>query len=123
MDSLTRSLSLEWSPLGIRVNGVAPGPIADTAGSMKLIAGGGEAGEQRMRAEIPLGVMGEKWDIAMMVLMLAGQAGRWVSGQTVVVDGGALNYRRPWAEKEEVRAFARAIESKSRSEGTAKAKL
>ena len=91
---------------------------------MKLIAGaGGEQPEARMRAEIPLGVMGEKWDIAMMVLMLAGEGGRWLSGQTVVVDGGALNYRRPWAEKEQVRAFARAIESRSRNEGTAKAKL
>lgn len=32
VDSLTRSLALEWGPLGIRVVGVAPGPVADTAG-------------------------------------------------------------------------------------------
>ena len=59
----------------------------------------------------------------MMVLYLVGEGGRWVSGQTVVVDGGALVWRPPWAKKEEVRAFAKAVESKSRKEGVAKAKL
>lgn len=72
---------------------------------------------------IPLGVMGDKWDIAMMVLYLVGEGGRWVSGQTVVVDGGALVWRPPWAKKEEVRAFAKAVETKSRKEGVVKAKL
>lgn len=125
VDSLTRSLALEWSPLHIRVNGVAPGPIADTAGTMKLIGStdSDSSTAARMRDEIPLGVMGQKWDIAMAVMYLVGDAGRWVSGQTLVVDGGALVWRPPWAKKEEVRAFAKAIESKSRKEGVAKAKL
>ena len=91
---------------------------------MKLMSdSSGNSGAERMAEMIPLGVMGEKWDIAMMVLFLVGEGGRWVSGQTVVVDGGALVWRPPWAKKEEVRAFAKAIESKSRKEGVAKAKL
>ena len=36
IDALTRSLALEWGEYGIRVNGIAPGPIADTAGFTKL---------------------------------------------------------------------------------------
>jgi peroxisomal 2,4-dienoyl-CoA reductase len=113
IDSLTRSLSLEWSPLGIRVNGVAPGAIADTPGSAKLSWAMTE--EDRVAA-IPMGREGERWDIAMMVLMLVGEGGRWVSGQTVVVDGGALNYRQPWASKEQVRQLSKQVEAKSRKE-------
>ena len=123
IDSLTRSLALEWSPLHIRVNGVAPGPIADTAGAAKLWRGDDTAGQPSMADMIPLGVMGAKWDIAMAVLWLVGEGGRWVSGQTVVVDGGALMWRPTWAKKEEVRAFAQAMEKKSRGQGVAKAKL
>ena len=124
IDSLTRSLALEWSPLHIRVNGVAPGPIADTAGATKLFQTDSHStGGPQLSDMIPLGVMGEKWDIAMAVLYLVGNAGRWVSGQTLVVDGGALVWRPPWAKKEEVRAFAKAVESKSKNAGLAKAKL
>jgi NAD(P)-dependent dehydrogenase (short-subunit alcohol dehydrogenase family) len=36
VDSLTRSLALEWGHAGIRVNGVAPGPIEGTAGAQRL---------------------------------------------------------------------------------------
>ena len=111
VDSLTRSLSVEWSPLGIRVNGVAPGPIADTPAAVKLSFA---RRDDESMAEIPLGRMGERWDVAMQVVMLAGEGSRWVTGQTVVVDGGALNWRPAWASKEQVRQFSKAVEQKSR---------
>ena len=110
VDSLTRSLSVEWSPLGIRVNGVAPGPIADTPAAVKLTFG---RRTEETTQEIPLGRMGERWDVAMQVVGLVGEGARWVTGQTVVVDGGALNWRPAWASKEQVRQFSRAMEAKS----------
>lgn len=87
IDSLTRSLALEWGSFGIRVNGVAPGPIRGTAGMEKLAPGSGGALNDAAVARIPLGHMGEKEDIALACVYLSSPAGRFVSGHTMVVDG------------------------------------
>jgi len=71
VDSITRSLALEWGKFGIRVNGIAPGPIDDTAGMAKL--GPGE-GKDLVVSSIPLGRMGRKWDIGMACVFLSSSA-------------------------------------------------
>ena len=71
VDSITRSLALEWGQFGIRVNGIAPGPIDDTAGLAKL--GPGEA-KDLVVSSIPLGRMGRKWDIGMACVFLSSSA-------------------------------------------------
>jgi len=72
VDSITRSLALEWgTDYNIRVNGVAPGPIEDTAGASKLAPKEIISSRQNM----PLFKLGEKWDIAMAALYLASDAG------------------------------------------------
>ena len=72
IDSLTRSLCLEWGPeYGIRVNGIAPGPVANTAGASKLsISANAESVEDRFRSMIPIGRLGSTWDIAMAAVFL-----------------------------------------------------
>merc|ERR1711957_745667 len=58
IDSLTRSHALEWSDYGIRVNGIAPGPIANTAGAAKLGGMGGgdpDRGAQTIDPNLPRG--------------------------------------------------------------------
>jgi peroxisomal 2,4-dienoyl-CoA reductase len=72
VDSLTRSLALEWgTDYNIRCNGIAPGPISDTPGMDKLNPEEvGKTGEV-----VPLGRMGEKWDIAMAAIFLAAETG------------------------------------------------
>lgn len=72
VDSITRSLALEWgTDYDIRVNGIAPGPISDTAGMSKLLPE-----EMRSsREHTPLFKFGEKWDIAMAAVYLASDAG------------------------------------------------
>ena len=84
VDALTRGLAVEWGPAGIRVNGVAPGPIADTPGMAKLAPG--DALDRVTRA-IPLQRLGTVDDVADAVLFLVSPASSWVSGAVLVVDG------------------------------------
>ena len=81
----TRSAALELGQHGIRVNAVAPGLI-DRAG----LAQDWPEGVQRWQAACPLGRLGTPEDVADTVLFLLSQAARWVSGATLVVDGGTL---------------------------------
>jgi len=93
IDSLTRSHSLEWSDYGIRVNGIAPGPIADTPGYDKLAGmGGGDptvTGTKESTLKLPRGLMaGLTWDIGMAAVFYCSTAGGYVSGDIMRVDGG-----------------------------------
>lgn len=73
VDAITRNLALEWgTDYDIRVNGIAPGPIGDTAGMSKL---GPDEIDSKARDNIPLYKLGEKWDIAVAALYLASEAG------------------------------------------------
>lgn len=73
VDAVTRNLALEWgTDYDIRVNGIAPGPIGDTAGMRKL---GPEEISNKSKEYMPLYKLGEKYDIAMAALYLASDAG------------------------------------------------
>ncbi|MBZ5560125.1 MAG: SDR family oxidoreductase [Acidobacteriia bacterium] len=85
IDSLTRTLACEWGPLGIRVNGIAPGPIEGTEGVTRLTNEKSRAGAI---AQCPLGRLGTVDDIANASLYLASGAASYVNGVTLVVDGG-----------------------------------
>jgi NAD(P)-dependent dehydrogenase (short-subunit alcohol dehydrogenase family) len=84
--SLTVALARELGPRGIRVNAVAPGAIrtrmADIAGDEKKMAA--------LRRRVPLGRIGEPEDIAGPVAFLASDLAGYITGTTVVVDGGWL---------------------------------
>jgi len=85
--ALCRSLAAEWGPLGIRVNAIAPG-LVETAFAKALY----EDPERRARreAETPLRRLGQPEDIAGAALLLASRAGAFITGQTLVVDGGTM---------------------------------
>jgi peroxisomal 2,4-dienoyl-CoA reductase len=87
VDSLTRSLALEWGSLGIRVNGIAPGPIADTEGMRRLAPA--EEITKKLEQGIPLRRFGRIDEIAQVAVFLASEASSLVHGTTLVVDGGA----------------------------------
>lgn len=119
VDSITRSLALEWGEYGVRVNGVAPGPIQGTAGMSKLAPGEEGAMEAVVRAAVPLGRLGDRSDIALACVYLASSAGRYISGETLVVDGAAWLHRPQLVPRNMVSQLSRKVESKSRKVGTA----
>jgi NAD(P)-dependent dehydrogenase (short-subunit alcohol dehydrogenase family) len=84
---LTQDLALEWGPSGIRVNAVAPGPIEDTEGVARL-APTDEAARQRLRQALPVGRWGTIAEVSDAVLFLVSPAGAFITGATLVVDGG-----------------------------------
>jgi NAD(P)-dependent dehydrogenase (short-subunit alcohol dehydrogenase family) len=86
MDSMMRCLALEWAAEGIRVNSIAPGPIAETEGMARLTPTP-EAAEA-FRRTIPLGHYGDKSDIADLAVFLCSEAARNITGALIVSDGG-----------------------------------
>jgi len=114
IDSLTRSFALEWGEYGIRVCGVAPGPIAETTGMSKL--GGGKRDADYAKT-IPLQRWGKKLDIALACVYLNSSAANWITGDTLVVDGGHVLWRPPVADRETIRKFSRAAEKSSKQVG------
>lgn len=84
IDAMTRHLASEWGSRGIRVVAIAPGPIGDTEGMRRL--GGGK--EAEIARAVPLGRLGRRDEIASMAVYLASAAGAWITGTTVVIDGG-----------------------------------
>lgn len=85
VDSLTRTSAVEWGPKGIRVNGVAPGPIEGTEGMSRFA----ELMNGDDKSPTPIGRMGTKRDIANAVLFLASDAASFISGQVFAVCGGS----------------------------------
>ena len=85
IDSLTRTLAVEWGPFGIRVNGIAPGPIDGTEGVRRLTS---EASREQAVRTCPMGRLGTTDDIANAALYLCSDAASYVNGVTLVVDGG-----------------------------------
>lgn len=115
VDSLTRSLALEWGEHKIRVVGIAPGPIADTPGTTKLAPGIGKEDVAGMVTEgIPLGRMGEAWEIGHAAVFLC--KANYITGDVLVVDGGQWLYKQPMVPKEMVTELSRTVEYKSRSQ-------
>ncbi|KAL2139701.1 hypothetical protein VTI28DRAFT_4834 [Corynascus sepedonium] len=85
IDSLVGSLALEYGPLGVAANCVAPGAIAGTEGMERL------ASNRVAKADLDRGVPSGRWgtvrDIADATVFLLSEAGNYVNGTTLVVDG------------------------------------
>ena len=86
LDSLTRTMALEWGPKGMRVNAVAPGHVA-TEGVIEDFRAG-RLNEAAMINSIPARRIADVDDIADAVLFLSGDRARHIMGQVLTVDGG-----------------------------------
>jgi citronellol/citronellal dehydrogenase len=88
---LSRAVAVEWAPLNIRVNCVAPGVI-ETEG-WKVYKSEVTAAYPRTN---PMMRAGSPWDIAEACVYLAGPSGKFVTGETLTVDGGGQHWGETW---------------------------
>jgi NAD(P)-dependent dehydrogenase (short-subunit alcohol dehydrogenase family) len=86
LDSLTRSMAVEWAGHGLRVNAVAPGHVA-TEGVLEDLRTG-RLDEKAVLARIPAGRIADGDDIAEAVLFLCSERARHILGHILTVDGG-----------------------------------
>lgn len=86
IDAMTRHLAMEWGPLGIRVNCIAPGPIDETEGMSRLLPPGMR---ESMEQSVPLRRFGRIDEIGDAAVFLASEAAGYITGAVLVVDGGA----------------------------------
>jgi 3-oxoacyl-[acyl-carrier protein] reductase len=84
---LVRSVALEAGPFGITANAVAPGLIR-TAQSLDPVNSLGPDGLERQSAKIPMGRIGTGEDVAALFAYLASDEAAYVTGQTLLIDGG-----------------------------------
>jgi len=83
--NLVRTMATEWSPYGIRVNVVAPGPIVTPR-----IPHRGDAEERKMMVNVPMHQRGTVQDIAKAITYFLSDMSPYVTGQALAVDGGSL---------------------------------
>jgi NAD(P)-dependent dehydrogenase (short-subunit alcohol dehydrogenase family) len=86
---MTRALALEWAPYGITVNAMLPGPFAT---EMNLPIMNDPEAYRAFVAKIPLGRWGELDEIKGLALLLASDAGSFMTGAAVSIDGGWTVY-------------------------------
>lgn len=85
VDALSANVAVEEGPRGITSNVIAPGPIADTEGMSRLVAGS----EEELARGIPSGRYGRVKEIADATVYLFSDAGNYVNGEVLVVDGAS----------------------------------
>lgn len=86
VEAVTKTLALEWAKFNILVNAIAPGPIHTTGADRHLWSN--QAFQDMVQRGVPLGRFGSPDDIANMAIYLASPAGDYITGATMVVDGG-----------------------------------
>lgn len=82
-----RAMAVELAPKNIRVNCISPGTIKDTAMTIGLETQLSVSELDRIKRGFPLG-LGTTQDISSMVVFLLSDAGKWITGQNIVIDGG-----------------------------------
>ena len=90
----TRHMAVQYAPKGVRCNTVVPGLMHTPLVEARLIKQRGAASAEDIIAErnakVPMGHMGDAWDVAHAVAFLASDEARYITGTEIVVDGGLI---------------------------------
>lgn len=93
--AFSEAVAVEWAPLGIRVNCVAPGPIVSEGWAMYT-----EQARAKYPQSTPMRRAGSPWEIAEAAVFMGGPGGGFITGQTLHVNGGGNLWGEVWtAEK------------------------
>lgn len=87
VSNLTRTLAVEWSGRGVLVNAIAPGPV-QTPSREQFFSN--PTIQEKVRAGLPVGRIGVPEDLVGPAIFLASEASRYVTGTTLVADGGVI---------------------------------
>ena len=87
---LTRVLGVEWAPFGVRVVGLAPGPVKTRM--VEQAISDGILVEEEILERMPAGRLATPKDVARALVLLASPGAAFVVGETLVVDGGYARY-------------------------------
>ena len=90
INKMTRDMIREFSPQGVRLNVICPGPV-QTNLTPEYVRNSPEIQAEICKAVCPVGRLGEPDDIAYAAVWLASDEADWVTGSTIVIDGGACN--------------------------------
>ncbi len=86
VDMLTKTLAMEWGPLGVRVNSVTPGPVDGTEGMARLAPT--EEARKKTTQSVPLRRFAEVQEMGEITVFLSSPAAAYVNGCILVADGG-----------------------------------
>jgi citronellol/citronellal dehydrogenase len=88
---LSRALAVEWAPLNVRINCIAPGAIETDGWNVY-----GEVARAAYPRSNPMMRPGTPWDIAEAAVYLAAPSGKFITGETLTVDGGGQHWGETW---------------------------
>ena len=87
VNAMTQSLAVEWAPMGIRVNAIAPGPFP-TKGAWDRLSPGQATDDAASQMSNPMGRVGEMDELANLAMYLMADGSAYINGQTIAIDGG-----------------------------------
>lgn len=89
VQSMTRTLAVEWARYGIHANGIAPGSFPTEGASSRLWVGSREEAAERVARTVPVGRHGRHEELANLAAYLCSSYGDYINGATLTMDGGA----------------------------------
>ena len=94
IDNMVKTLAVEWSKAGIRINAVAPGVIESSG--LKTYGEAGKMFIEESIKDIPMKRMGTESEVSSMITFLLSPAANYITGESIRIDGASSLWRKTW---------------------------